>query len=65
LLRNVAIYFSDAFKRDLFTRLAAAIRPGGLLLLGSTEAVVDERRNFEVERMGTAFCYRRTSGGAR
>jgi len=65
LLRNVAIYFSDTFKRDLFTRLAAAIRPGGLLLLGSTEAVVDERRNFEIERMGTAFCYRRTLGGTR
>ena len=65
LLRNVAIYFSDTFKRDLFTRLAAVIRPGGLLLLGSTEAVVDERRNFEVERMGTAFCYRRTLEGTR
>lgn len=65
LLRNVAIYFSDAFKRDLFTRLAAAIRPGGLLLLGSTEAVVDERHNFEIERMGAAFCYRRTLGGTR
>ena len=65
LLRNVAIYFSDTFKRDLFNRLATAIRPGGLLLLGSTEAVVDERRNFEMERMGSAFCYRRTSGGAR
>lgn len=65
LLRNVAIYFSEAFKRDLFTRLAAAIRPGGLLLVGSTEAVVDERHYFEAERMGTAFCYRRTTGGTR
>jgi chemotaxis protein methyltransferase CheR len=65
LLRNVAIYFSDAFKRDLFARLAAAIRPGGLLILGSTEAVVDDGHHFEVARMGSAFCYRRTSGGAR
>jgi chemotaxis protein methyltransferase CheR len=59
LLRNVAIYFSDSFKRDLFARLAAAIRPGGLLVLGSTEAIVDEAHNFELERIGAAFCYRR------
>jgi chemotaxis protein methyltransferase CheR len=62
LLRNVAIYFSDSFKRDLFARLAAAIRPGGLLFLGSTEAIVDEAHNFELERIGAAFCYRRTGG---
>jgi len=65
LLRNVAIYFSESFKQDLFARLAAVIRPGGLLMLGSTEAIIDPAHNFELERVGGAFCYRRTSGGAR
>jgi chemotaxis protein methyltransferase CheR len=64
LLRNVAIYFSETFKRDLFARLAAVIRPGGLLVLGSTEAIVDPGNGFELERIGGAFCYRRTPRGA-
>lgn len=64
LLRNVAIYFSETFKRDLFTRLGSIIRPGGLLVLGSTESIIDERRHFETERLGTSlFWYRRSLGG--
>lgn len=62
LLRYVAIYFSETFKRDLFARLASIIRPGGVLVLGSTETIVDDNHNFEIERIGATFCYRRLAG---
>ncbi len=39
LCRYVAIYFSDAFKRELFEKLAGVLNPGGALLLGATESL--------------------------
>ncbi len=41
LCRNVVIYFTDEAKQRLFTRFAAALRPGGIILLGSTERIAD------------------------
>ncbi|MDD5674978.1 MAG: protein-glutamate O-methyltransferase CheR [Chitinivibrionales bacterium] len=38
--RNVMIYFSDTFKRDLFKRIAALTQPGGVLFLGASESAV-------------------------
>jgi len=38
LCRNVLIYFDVATKRDVLDRLAAALMPGGYLLLGGTES---------------------------
>ncbi|OGJ89336.1 MAG: hypothetical protein A2268_08410 [Candidatus Raymondbacteria bacterium RifOxyA12_full_50_37] len=37
--RNVAIYFSDEFKRALFKRFAALLRPAGYLVLGASESI--------------------------
>lgn len=39
LLRNVAIYFSDAFKREVYGKIANALTPGGHLFVGSAESV--------------------------
>ncbi len=39
LCRNTVIYFTDGVRDDLHARLAAALRPGGFLLVGSTERV--------------------------
>jgi chemotaxis protein methyltransferase CheR len=39
LCRNTVIYFTDGVRDDLHARLAAALRPGGYLLVGSTERV--------------------------
>jgi chemotaxis protein methyltransferase CheR len=37
--RNVMIYFSDAFKRELFSRIVSILNPGGILFLGASESV--------------------------
>lgn len=37
--RNVAIYFSKAFKEELFGKIAGTLAPGGVMLLGATESL--------------------------
>jgi chemotaxis protein methyltransferase CheR len=39
LCRNTAIYFSEPVRDELHARLAGALRPGGVLLVGGTERV--------------------------
>ena len=39
LCRNVAIYFNQENRRRLFERMAACLRPGGILIIGATESL--------------------------
>lgn len=39
ICRNVLIYFTDSAKDLLYRKFAAALRPGGILFIGSTEQV--------------------------
>ena len=39
LCRNTVIYFSEPIRDELHARLASALRPGGYLVIGSTERV--------------------------
>jgi chemotaxis protein methyltransferase CheR len=39
LCRNTVIYFSEPVRDELHARLADALRPGGVLMIGSTERV--------------------------
>jgi chemotaxis protein methyltransferase CheR len=39
LCRNTVIYFAEPIRDELHARLAAALRPGGYLVIGSTERV--------------------------
>jgi len=43
MCRNTVIYFNEDVRDALHTRLAGAIRPGGYLLIGSTERVANPR----------------------
>lgn len=45
--RNVAIYFSPEDRGRLFDRLADLLNPGGVLILGSTETLIDGRQRYE------------------
>ena len=42
--RNVVIYFTEAAKTAVHERLVDALRPGGLLFVGATEAILRPRR---------------------
>ena len=47
ILRNVLIYFDAASKATAIRNICAALRPGGVLMLGATEGVADMIRDFQ------------------
>lgn len=57
-LRNVAIYFSEQFKRDLFEKLYRSLNPGGYLVLGTAESTSGYSNRFIPENHGRAVLYR-------
>ena len=50
LCRNVMLYLAPKVKAQVFAALAAALRPGGLLVLGAGETVIGQTRLFEPSR---------------
>jgi chemotaxis protein methyltransferase CheR len=59
LCRNVAIYFEEDFKKDLFNRIAQVILPNGYLMLGGTESLLTHRHLFSAENVAGSFFYKR------
>ena len=57
LCRNVAIYFADEFKRNLYARIKKALTPGGHLFLGSSESISAYSSEFELHEHGGAIYY--------
>ncbi len=58
LCRNVAIYFSDDFKRDLYARIKRALNPGGYLFLGSSESISAYSMEYELLDHNGGIYYR-------
>jgi chemotaxis protein methyltransferase CheR len=50
LCRNVAIYFTAHDRRQLFERIAGALEPDGVLIIGSTESLTNEITFFQPQR---------------
>lgn len=48
-LRYVAIYFSEEFKRGLFSRLARVLTPGGYLIIGAIETLRGISEEYKTE----------------
>jgi len=44
--RNVLIYFDDATKAQITEKMTCALQPHGILILGSTESLVDPKGRF-------------------
>ena len=44
LCRNVVIYFTEEAKDQLYTNFFAALKPGGVLFVGATEAILNFRK---------------------
>jgi chemotaxis protein methyltransferase CheR len=59
LVRNVLIYFSQATKRDILERMAAALNPGGVLMLGAGESLLGIDLPLERYSVGATSLYRR------
>lgn len=43
LCRNVVIYFTEEAKKQLYTNFFASLKPGGVLFVGATEAILNFR----------------------
>ncbi|QDS90373.1 Chemotaxis protein methyltransferase Cher2 [Rosistilla ulvae] len=56
--RNLAIYFSDCNRRDLFSRIADQLVDDGLLFIGAQEYHADMSERFSMEQHCRATVYR-------
>lgn len=54
LCRNVVIYFTEGTKQKLYQRFANALRPGGIIFIGSTEQIF-QARELGLESVATFF----------
>ncbi len=57
LCRNVAIYFADDFKRELFGKLANALTPDGVLFLGASESILTHSDRFTLRKGSSGVYY--------
>jgi chemotaxis protein methyltransferase CheR len=57
--RNVVIYFTDEAKDGLYRHFAQALRRGGVLFIGATEAI-SAPRDFGLQMLASGI-YRRVS----
>jgi chemotaxis protein methyltransferase CheR len=55
--RNVLIYFSEGFKRELLHRLAQLLRPDGFLIVGASESLINYTDEFALLRHGQGLYY--------
>ena len=58
LCRNVLLYFSPEMRRRVFDRIACAVRPGGLLVLGAGETVIGQTEAFAPSETWRGFYHR-------
>ena len=55
--RNVLIYFSAELKKDILSRLASVLNPGGYLFLGASESIVQYSDAFSMIRTPKGVVY--------
>jgi chemotaxis protein methyltransferase CheR len=63
LCRNVIIYFDTEAKRDLIQMFWEKLRPGGHLLLGHSESLINLSSSFELRHLRSELVYRRPGAG--
>ncbi len=61
-LRNVMIYFTDELKRKTLIKLRDAMKPGGVLFIGSSELLCDHVKDFKMEQHNNGIYFRIRSG---
>jgi chemotaxis protein methyltransferase CheR len=63
LCRNVIIYFDSDTKREVIQTFYEKIRPGGHLLLGHSESLINLSNSFELRHLSNDLVYRRPLPG--
>jgi chemotaxis protein methyltransferase CheR len=63
LCRNVIIYFDVDSKRHVIQTFHEKLRPGGYLLLGHSESLINLSSAFELRHLRHDLVYRRPGGG--
>jgi chemotaxis protein methyltransferase CheR len=58
LCRNVLIYFSDEFKKDILQRIAVLLRPNGNLFLGASESIINYTKEYDMLRHTIGLYYK-------
>jgi chemotaxis protein methyltransferase CheR len=58
LCRNVLIYFSDEFKKDILQRIALLLRPNGNLFLGASESIINFTKEYHMLRHTIGLYYK-------
>jgi chemotaxis protein methyltransferase CheR len=58
LCRNVLIYFSDTFKRDILHRFTELLKPGGYLFLGASESLIQHSQEYTMVQHGKGIYYK-------
>lgn len=61
LCRNVMIYFSPESRRRLLDNLLSSMRPGGYLVLGHTESLINASTGFQIVPLKNDIVYRKPS----
>ncbi|MBX2860946.1 MAG: protein-glutamate O-methyltransferase CheR [Vampirovibrio sp.] len=59
MIRNVAIYFSADFKKDLYAKIATALNPGGYMFLGSSESLMGYSDAFDLLKADHCLYYQK------
>ena len=57
-IRNVLIYFSNEVKAEILRKLTMCLKPGGYLILGSTETLVGVADKYEMLRCNPGIIYK-------
>jgi len=55
--RNVLIYFSNEFKKDILKRISRVLRPGGVLITGASESLFNLTQDYRMFRHTMGFYY--------
>ena len=63
--RNVLIYFSAEARKRVIEAIYERLRPGGFLMLGHSESLLNEDTRFEPLQLARDVVYRRPVAGAR
>ncbi len=63
LCRNVMIYFDAETKREVIHTFEEKLRPGGHLLLGHSESLINITSGFELRHLNTGLVYRKPIAG--